>query len=409
MRDFEALAKSRCNVMSLSEREDKISKFSPIGGGLLYQLLRRARLAGATLEYPERRVLLVIAITWVPLLCLTAITGRWRAGQGLQFLPDIETHVRLLVAVPVLVFSERNLHQRIQAALKVFLRRGIIPEKEDDSFQAAVGSATRARNSVLAELALVLFVYTAGHWAWVHQMTLRTATWYALPDGDGLRLTPAGYWDGFVSVPIAQFVLFRWYLGFLIWCRLLFRISRLDLCLAPLHPDRAGGIGFLAEYSYAFGPILFAQGAVLSGVILSQILYAGQALVSFKATIAFVITVFSVMILAPLIFFAPKLISARRAGLAQYGKFAMTYAADFQEKWVREGGRGDAMLGTTDIQSLADLANSYAVVKGMRIVPFSTKDILRLAWVTAIPMLPLLLTMMSVHDLIDRVVKMLFF
>jgi hypothetical protein len=48
--------------------------------------------------------------------------------------------------------------------------------------------------------------------------------------------------------------------------------------LAPLHPDKAGGIGFLGEISYAFAPILFAQGALLAGVISSHVLYAGESL-----------------------------------------------------------------------------------------------------------------------------------
>jgi hypothetical protein len=47
--------------------------------------------------------------------------------------------------------------------------------------------------------------------------------------------------------------------------------------LSPLHPDRAGGIGFLAGSSYAFAPIVFAQSAVLAGIILGRILYGGQS------------------------------------------------------------------------------------------------------------------------------------
>jgi hypothetical protein len=327
----------------------------------------------------------------------------------LPFLLDVETHVRLLVAVPVLVFSELNLHQRVQKALKVFLDRSVVPPEEAHKFNSAVKSAAKVRNSVLAELALILFVYTAGHWVWVHKMAVGTTTWYGMPEAHNLRLTLPGYWNAFVSIPIAQFVLFRWYLGLGIWYWLLFRISRLSLRLAPLHPDRAGGIGFLAEYSYAFGPILFAQGAVLAGIMLSQILYEGQRLVSFKTSIAVLIAFFALMILAPLTFFTPKLVTARRAGLSQYAKFATSYVTDFQEKWVREGGRGETVLGTADIQSLADLANTYAVVREMRIVPFSTKDVLRLAWVTAIPMLPLLFTIMPLHELIDRIVKIWFF
>jgi len=40
---------------------------------------------------------------------------------------------------------------------------------------------------------------------------------------------------------------------------------------------------------------------------------------------------------------------------------------------------GSFFLGTSDIQSLADLANSYAVVREMRPVPFALNDVVRLA------------------------------
>ena len=66
------------------------------------------------------------------------------------------------------------------------------------------------------------------------------------------------------------------------------------------------------------------------------------------------------------------------------------------------------LLGTGDIQSLADLGNSYAVVREMRIVPFGTDDILRLAAATAVPLLPLTLTIISFEELLTRLLKILF-
>jgi hypothetical protein len=46
--------------------------------------------------------------------------------------------------------------------------------------------------------------------------------------------------------------------------------------------------------------------------------------------------------------------------------------------------------------SLADLGNSYAVVREMRIVPVGLRDITRLVVATGAPLLPLLLTIMRV-------------
>jgi hypothetical protein len=57
------------------------------------------------------------------------------------------------------------------------------------------------------------------------------------------------------SLPLFQFV----------WARFLWQVSRLELQLLPTHPDRCGGLGFLASTVYAFSPLLLAQGVLLSG------------------------------------------------------------------------------------------------------------------------------------------------
>jgi hypothetical protein len=67
----------------------------------------------------------------------------------------------------------------------------------------------------------------------------------------------------------------------------------------------------------------------------------------------------------------------------------------------------EGLLGTGDIQSLADLGNSYAVVREMRPVPFRLDDIGRLAAATAAPLLPLLLTVFR-QELAMRIIKLLF-
>jgi hypothetical protein len=87
---------------------------------------------------------------------------------------------------------------------------------------------------------------------------------------------------------------------------------------------------------------------------------------------------------------------AKRKGLADYGLLAQRYVGNFEQKWVLEDStRSEELLGADDIQSLADLGNSYAMVREMRSVPFGLEDISRLAAATAAPLLPLLLTIFS--------------
>jgi hypothetical protein len=47
------------------------------------------------------------------------------------------------------------------------------------------------------------------------------------------------------------------------------------------------------------------------------------------------------------------------------------------------------MLGSGDMQSLADLATGYEIVQDTRLVPFGLKLLTRLGIITALPLLPL--------------------
>jgi hypothetical protein len=235
------------------------------------------------------------------------------------------------------------------------------------------------------------------------------ATWYAVPTAGHLHLTLAGYWYSFVSIPIFRFIILRWCFRLVIWFRFLWQVSRLNFHLTAAHPDRAGGIGFLGKSSYAFGPILVAQGALLAGMIASQILFESRSLLSSKMDIAGFVIISVLFILGPLVMFTPHLERTKWKGLAEYGLLTNRYVFGFEEKWIRSGGEETSeLLGTTDLQSLADLGNSYSIVKEMRIVPFGLEDITRLAAATAAPLLPLMLTIFSVEELLTRLVKIIF-
>ena len=382
--------------------------FSLVVGGPLYQLLRRAHLTGPTLELAYRRAAIFVLLCWLPLAVLSLAQAHFMGGAKLSFFRDIETHVRFLVALPVLILAEVIVHQRIRPVVKSFVERRVVPAEEVQKFYAAIDSATRIRNSVIVEVALLILVFTVGTWIWRHQGALDVASWYASPQGGEMHFTMAGYWFAFVSIPVFQFILLRWYMRILIWFWFLFRVSRLKLCLLPTHPDRAGGLGFLGRSSFAFVPLLFAQGALLSGQIASHIFYNGQTLLAFKMSIASFVVFFVVAVLTPLFLFTRQLARAKREGLAEYGAFASSYVMDFDQKWLRNKVNDEQLLGTGDIQSLADLGNSFAVVREMHTVPFTKDDVVRLLIATVAPLVPLLLTIMPLDQLVSQAIKMIF-
>lgn len=396
--------------MSQAATSQEATGFSLVLGGPLFRVLRRARLSGDALEWLHRRMVLLFCAAWVPLLLLSAFEGH-ALGDALEipFLHDIEAHVRFLVALPLLLVAERQVHRRLEPIVRKFLELGIVSPEDRPRFQGLIDSTMRARNSVTAEVTLLVFVYTVGLWVWWNQVALGSASWYGTPDGTSIQLTSAGYWYFFVSLPIFQFLLLRWYLRYVLWFSFLWRVSRLDLRLVPLHPDRMAGFGFLGESSTAFAAIFVAEGTMLSGLIANRTFHAGQDLLSFKPEIFGLLVFLVVAALGPLTVFAGHLSRAKSRILEDFDALAHRYAVTFEQKWGRGGkSREGELLGNADIQSFADLGNSYAVAQEIRRVPFVLHDVTPLVLATCVPLLPLLLTVWSPREVITYLIQALF-
>jgi hypothetical protein len=137
-----------------------------------------------------------------------------------------------------------------------------------------------------------------------------------------------------------------------------------------------------------------------------EILFGGASLVNYKTTILGFVALVLIISLGPLLVFSPKLFDTKRKGLLEYGALANEYTQSFEGKWIRrEAPEGEALIGSADIQSLADLANSFEVVRKMRPVPFDLATaILPMVATAAIPFLPLLLTIFPFEEIVKTII-----
>ncbi len=384
--------------------------FSLVLGGPLYQLLRRTHLSDDALGLVRQRIVVFSLLAWLPLLVLASAQGQALTGATIPFLLDVEVHARFLVAIPLLIAAELVVHQRMHNVLKQFLQRQLVPADARTHFDTAIEAALRLRNSVLAEVLLIAFVYIVGVLVvWRQYLTIDTVTWYARPSGDGSTLSLAGIWYGYVSLPMFQFLFCRWYFRLFIWARLLWQVSRIKLSLVPTHPDRVGGLGFLSNTVYAFVPLALVHGVMVAGPLANRIFYTGASLLDYKVEIAVLLVWLLCIVIGPLLVFAPTLARTKRAGLLEYGTLAQRYVREFDAKWLRGGAAAqESLVGSGDIQSLADLGNSFEVVKSMRIAPVTKEAIIQLAAATLAPLVPLALTMMPLEELLAKLFGLLF-
>ena len=105
--------------------------------------------------------------------------------------------------------------------------------------------------------------------------------------------------------------------------------------------------------------------------------------------------------IVPLLVFAAPLARAKREGLYEYGRFASAYVQTFEHKWLEDDARAKGqMLGSADIQSLADLGGSFERVESMRPVVLDHKTIIAFVVSAAAPMVPLLLTEVPLREIL---------
>jgi hypothetical protein len=384
----------------------RIEAFALFESGPTYAGLVRLGLVHGTKRHLVRAAVALAAVAWLSPLLLCLASGRALQGATIPFLLDFAVHARFLLALPLLVMAQTAISPRIAGAIGQFLRRGMVAEKDAAAFESALDESSRLGNSRALESALLAAALFGSFLMLGVEGGRGASSWDR--HGVGGSLTPAGWWYRLVSVPLFQFVFLRWVLKLLVWARFLGLVARLDLKLLPTHPDRAAGLAFLGAAHRALGVLGFAAGILMCGRFANDVVYAGATLQSFRGEVVVMVVLIEALVLGPLVQFAPRMLHARRAGLAEYGALAQDYVAAFDSKWVR--GRGpdeEPLLGSGDIQSLADLGNSFQMVQQMRVVPFDLKDVMELAILTLAPLVPLLTMVMPLDQILRTVFKLL--
>ena len=240
-------------------------------------------------------------------------------------------------------------------------------------------------------------------------MALDAATWYATPSAAGSKLSLAGMWYGYVSLPLFQFLLLRWYFRLFIWARFLWQVSRIELRLVPTHPDRVGGLGFLSNTVYAFIPAGGGARRVAGRTDRQPHLLPRGRTARFQDRDRRPRHLSAVRGARPAPGVCAAAGQAKRTGNREYGTLAQRYVREFDAKWLRGGAPAEEpFVGSADIQSLADMGNSFEVVRTMRLAPITKEAVLQLAAATLAPIVPLALTMMPLEELLKRLFGILF-
>jgi hypothetical protein len=377
-------------------------------GGPLYRIEKRLKLISQREPHVHRAAGLSILVTWVPLFLLSAAEGTAfrTTTAAVPFLHDFAAYTRFLLAAPILILADAVLGPRLARAASFFVTSGLVLQKDYARFDAAVERALRLRDSTIAELVLAVCGYALAISSLKTTAVQNVATWSTHYSEPEISLTWAGWWFIGFCMPFLNFLMFRWIWRLFVWGQFLWRMNKLDLQLFPPHPDESGGLGFIGRVQQFFGIVLFAYSAATAGVVADSVIYDKVPLQHYAWPIVVYVVIVVGIVLAPLLVFALRMHETKVHGLYQYGALATSYTSAFHHKWIiKDQETGEPLLGTSDLQSLADLGNSFGFIKGMDDLPMNPRTPIRLALACLIPMAPLLLIIIPLKEVLRIVFK----
>jgi hypothetical protein len=319
---------------------------------------------------------------WIVLGFLTFIQG---TSDQIFSLSVISAHVRLLVTIPLFFVCEGRLDPHLTRFVRTIVRARVVPNSALPLLETKIASIARWRESWIPEticfLAVVLMT------AFLPRIYLITKTVHVI---GSVGIASDWYW--LVCMTLFRFLILRWFWHLCLWWHFLWFLSRLDLHLVPTHPDRAGGLGYVSVIHTQFAALILALSAFQSATFAEQISSGGMTLRDFYPQIIILLILYAILFLGPLLIFFPILAACRSRGQADYGELASRYVNEFDKKWVHAATPPEEpLLGTPDMQSLADLINSVTATRSMGLVPVSLALIQWLTLAALLPMLPLVL------------------
>jgi hypothetical protein len=330
--------------------------------------------------------------TWAVLFVLALLQGSFDKFFSMAVLG---VHVRLLLAVPLLFLCETWVAPRMADFVRNLVGTGVVTEKDKPALAAIIRRIGRLSDPWLAEVFFLLLAFGIPLSEWVFGVQAlpgQSGSVATLLTETGGHFGPVLGWYLLFCLPLFRFLILRWLWHLVLWCYFLWRVQKLDLQLIPTHPDQTAGLGYLEVVHEHFVPLAAAVSMVYSACFAENITSGAMPFETLTLLIPLVFLAVAVLFVGPLFIFSSKLWCCRINGWSAYMGMASRYVNTFDRKWIQgENPAAEPLLGTPDMQSLADLNNSVNIVRELRWIPAGKRLLFSLAAAVIVPLLPLLL------------------
>ncbi|MFB9128653.1 hypothetical protein E2553_05310 [Paraburkholderia dipogonis] len=355
-----------------------------------------------------RRALIFGAICWLPIVVWAMLTGRVsRGAEGDTLLAHFGVHVRCLVAIPMLVIAEGVAQKMVPPLLRYFFGAGLVTAETLPQFRTLIASIARLRNLSLPWVLIagaVIAWTTAG--AFLKQID--DVIWPGGPGDMAGALTFGGWWFILVVRPLFTALLLAWLWRACLVFVLFLKLSRFPLALAPVHPDRVAGLGFVERLMFIFSPVAFSLSAVVAASFAHDVMYHGVNVTDIKGELIATTVMLIVIFLIPFMPLAVTLGRVKRDAIFSYGSLVGRHARLVHRRWILKEDVGTPdILDAPELGPVADVQAVYQAIRSMRGIPVGKLGLIAIVVPAAVPMLVVAGMQLPLQSVLTKVLKTL--
>jgi hypothetical protein len=369
------------------------------------EMLRRLRLIHVDdRREATRRVVLAIALGWVPLLVLSLVSAN--ATSMPSFIRDVAVHARFLLAVPLFIVAEYVVLPRLESMATYFAETNLVPPSRRDEYEGLLASSRRLSSGVWPSGFLVIVVYAFAIPLAIVVPRELLPLWQRGMLAGGFSM--AGWWHLAISLPLLLGLVLAWLWRLGVWFRFLWRMAHMGLYLVSAHPDQTGGLQFLAYSPRILSTLALPIGIVVAGTLANKVI-AGASPIGHEATPIVTAVVTLLLFATPPLVFTRALLVAWRIGVYRYGDLAARAGEVFEARWFAEGQKLDSdLLERPDFSATTDLYAITANVYAMRTAIYDIPGLLSIVVATALPFVPIWLSAIPFSTIVNHLVDALF-
>ncbi|HEX5024311.1 MAG TPA: hypothetical protein VFV68_03520 [Agriterribacter sp.] len=368
-------------------------------GGVLSRMIDRSGIRHKSMRYKILLLTGLVLVCWLPLAALSFI--ELGAQQFyLLFIRDIATHVRFLLAIPLLLLARKFVNKSFNQLVDTLYETKIVDDNNVAAFEKTIQWVLKWRNAIIVDILLLVLVY---YGFYIRESTkVNNQTFYAPWAIKNDSISIAGWWYVLFSLPVLQMIVYRWFYTICLWIIFLRKISKINLNLSSLHPDGAGGLGFLRYAQLSFLPVAFAFSSVIAAGLNNIIIFSKVSIYDFKMNIIAILLFTLLIFVLPLMIFIPLLSVVKRKYYLWYSRQAWVCARQYEKEvndFVQHGGEKN------DASWHIDLIGSFEKTDSMNPLLINRTVLLAFVSVVLIPFLPVIAQEIPLKELFMSLVS----